>query len=79
MKFTDPVMADLLKGFETLTEPEDRRIQALHVNQRQADTVPFIPISSRARLNAVSTKVHGYVPHFQWWQYEIHPELWISR
>ncbi len=79
MKFTDPVMADLLKGFETLTEPEDRRIQALHVNQRQADTVPFIPISSRARLNAVSTKVHGYVPHFQWWQYEVHPELWISR
>lgn len=79
MKFTDAVMADLLKGFESLTDLEDRRLQALHINQRQADTVSFIPISSRARLNAVSIKVHGYVPHFQWWQYEVHPEMWVSR
>jgi hypothetical protein len=78
MKYNDAVMADLLKGFETLTDAEDRRVQALHINQRHADTVPFIPISSRARLNAVSTKVHGYVPHFQWWQYEVHSDLWVS-
>ena len=78
MKYDDAVMTDLLKGFETLTDAEDRRVQALHINQRHADTVPFIPISSRARLNAVSTKVHGYVPHFQWWQYEVHSDLWVS-
>lgn len=78
MKYDDAVMTDLLKGFEALTDAEDRRVQALHINQRHADTVPFIPISSRARLNAVSTKVHGYVPHFQWWQYEVHSDLWVS-
>ncbi|HXI16615.1 MAG TPA: ABC transporter substrate-binding protein, partial [Chloroflexota bacterium] len=78
MKFNDPVMNDLLAGFATLVEPEDRRLQALHVNQRQADMVPFIPISSRARLNAVSTKVHNYIVHFLDWQYEVHQELWVS-
>jgi len=78
MKYDDAVMTDLLKGFGSLTDAEDRRVQALHINQRHADTVPFIPISSRARLNAVSTKVHGYVPHFQWWQYEVHSDLWVS-
>jgi peptide/nickel transport system substrate-binding protein len=77
-KFRDAELDALLAGFAGLMDPDARREQALKVNRRHADVVPFIPIASQDRLTAVSRSVRNYLPHFTPWIYEVHPDLWVS-
>jgi ABC-type transport system substrate-binding protein len=68
----------LLAGFDQLPDPEERRQQALRVNERHAEIMPFIPLASRDRLVAVSRSLRNFTPHFLSAQYEVHPDLWVS-
>jgi peptide/nickel transport system substrate-binding protein len=77
-KFQDAELDALLAGFADLVDPEERREQALKVNRRHAEVVPFIPLTSQDRLVAVNRRVRNYVPHFAPWIYEVHPDLWVS-
>ncbi len=77
-KLVDPVTEELLAGFVDLTDPEDRRQQALRINERHAELVPFIPLTQFLQLNAVSRRLRNYDPHFLPWVYEVHPDLWVS-
>jgi peptide/nickel transport system substrate-binding protein len=78
VKFQDAQINDLMAGFASLTDAEDRRLQALKVNERQAELVPFIPLAAVHRLWAVSKRVRNFEPHFLPWSYEVHPDLWVS-
>ena len=77
-RLTDPVFEELLAGFATLLDPEERRQQALKVNARHAEVVPFIPLTQSHRLNAVNRRVRNDFPHFLPWVYEVHPDLWAA-
>jgi peptide/nickel transport system substrate-binding protein len=78
-KFQDAELDSLLAGFANLADPEERRQQALKVNQRHAEVVPFIPLTSQDRLVAVDRRVRNYIPHFAPWLYEVHPDLWVAE
>jgi peptide/nickel transport system substrate-binding protein len=79
MAFRDAGIDALLDGFAALLDAEDRRQQALKVNERQAALVPFIPLAGPARLTAVGRGVRNYVPHFlSWGPFEVHPDLWVG-
>jgi peptide/nickel transport system substrate-binding protein len=77
-RFQDAELEHLLAGFAALTEPEARHEQALRVNARHAELVPFIPLTSQDRLTAVNRRVRNYAPHFTVWIYEVHPDLWVA-
>jgi peptide/nickel transport system substrate-binding protein len=77
-RFRDAELDRLLGDLATMTGPEERREQALKVNLRHAEVVPFIPIASQDRLTAVSRSVRNYIPHFTPWVYEVHPDLWVA-
>ena len=77
-RFRDPELERLLAGFADLLDPVERRQQALKVNQRHAEVVPFIPLTSQDRLTAVHRSVRNYQPHFLFWIYEVHPDLWVA-
>jgi peptide/nickel transport system substrate-binding protein len=77
-KLVDLVTEDLLAGFAGIDDPEERRQQALRLNARHAELVPFIPLTQLIQLNAVSRKVRNYTPHFLPWVYEVHPDLWAA-
>ncbi len=77
-KFRDAELERLLADFDGIFDPEERRQHALRVNERHAELVPFIPLSSQDRLGAVSRRVRNYVPHFTQWLYEVHPDLWVA-
>jgi peptide/nickel transport system substrate-binding protein len=77
-RLVDPVFEELLAGFAPLADPEERRQQALKVNARHAEVVPFIPLTQYWELNAVSRKLRNYIPHFLPWVYQVHPDLWVA-
>jgi ABC-type transport system substrate-binding protein len=78
MRFRDPEIDRLLAGFGDLADPEERRQQALQINARQAELVPFIPLFSRKSLTAVHRGVRNYVAHFLGTTYDLHPDLWVA-
>lgn len=61
-----------------MIDPEARRQQALRVNDRHSEMVPFFPLVSAVDLKAVSRKLRNYVPHFLSHSYEVHPDLWAT-
>ena len=77
-KILDPRLDALFAGFATLSDAEERRQQALRINDLQAELVPFIPLAAVHRLWAVSKRVRNFEPHFLPWSYEVHPDLWVS-
>jgi peptide/nickel transport system substrate-binding protein len=77
-RFQDAQMDALFAGFAALGDAEDRRQQALRINERHAELVPFIPLAAVHRLWAVSKRVRNFEPHFLPWSYEVHPDLWVS-
>jgi peptide/nickel transport system substrate-binding protein len=77
-RFRDATIDGLLAGFAGLSDPEARREQALRINERQAELVPFIPLAAVLRPWAVGRRVHNFEPHFLPWAYEVHPDLWLS-
>lgn len=77
-KFRDPITDELLAGFAGLADPEERRLQALKLNERQAELVPFLPLAAVLRPWAVHRRVRNFEPHFLPWSYEVHPDLWLS-
>ncbi len=68
----------LLAGLAALGDDEERRQQALRINERHAELVPFIPLTQFLQLNAVSRRLRNYDPHFLPWVYEVHSDLWVS-
>jgi peptide/nickel transport system substrate-binding protein len=76
-KFRDPQTEQLMDGFAALLDPEERRQQALKVNQRVTELAPFIPLYLRYRLNGVSRGLRNYVSHFDQFQ-EVHHDLWVG-
>jgi peptide/nickel transport system substrate-binding protein len=77
--FRDPATEQLLAEFAQLFDPEERRQQALKVNARQAEVVPFIPLAYEDRPTAVSRNIRNYTVHYlSWGPYEVHPDLWVS-
>jgi peptide/nickel transport system substrate-binding protein len=77
-RFRDPQLESLLAGFTGLSDPEERRQQALRLNERQTEVVPFIPLAAVLRPWAINRTVRNFEPHFQPWSYEVHPDLWVS-
>ncbi len=77
-KFQDTQVDTLLAGFATMSDAEERRQQALRLNERQAELVPFIPLAALHRLWAVNKRVRNFEPHFLPWSYEVHTDLWVS-
>jgi hypothetical protein len=61
-----------------LTDHEERRQQALKINLRHAEVMPFIPPALSNPAHAISRKVRNYTPHFLWVVYEMHPDLWAA-
>jgi peptide/nickel transport system substrate-binding protein len=78
MKFRDPAIEGLLADFQRLFDPEERRLQALKINERQGELVPFIPLVGRPSLTAVDRRVRNYHAHILPWMYELHPDLWVT-
>jgi peptide/nickel transport system substrate-binding protein len=77
-RFSDPTTDALLAGFAGLYSPEERRLQALRVNERQAELVPFIPLYSSQGLTAVARTVRNFVVQPISQQQEVHPDLWVA-
>ncbi len=78
MRFRDPVIEELLAGFDALHDLEERRQQALRINERHAEVVPFISLYSRHGLTAVSRDLRSYVPPFPGGGYEVTPDTWVA-
>ena len=77
-KFSDPEIESLLAGFANIFDADARHEQALKVNRRHAEVLPFIPLTSQDRLGAVSRRVRNYTPHFTAWIYEVTPDTWVA-
>jgi hypothetical protein len=70
----------LLDGFGALVDIEERRQQALRINERTAELVPMLPLARSVSLAAVSRRVRNHVPNYPlFYPYDVHPDLWAER
>jgi ABC-type transport system substrate-binding protein len=78
MRFRDPDVEALLAGFAGLADPEARRQQALKINERHAELVPFVPLHASVGATALSRRVRNFVPNPFVVDQAIHPDLWVA-
>jgi peptide/nickel transport system substrate-binding protein len=79
-RFADQGLLSLLDGFGGLVDAEERRQQALRINERTVELVPLMPLAQSVSLAAVGRRMRNYVPNYPlFYPYDVHPDLWAER